>query len=265
MKFVQPYNERNAIKNVAFALEFKEEAEESLIQSLIALYQETEHLNTTLPRKQVHSTTLYSEIPSIPTTSKNLGGVTFDRLTPKGIPEWSIFLGGNVLVINCGDYTRWDKVWVQAKKYLNIVLPLLSEKTFSLIALEYIDKFLISDITEGKWQKELFKNDSKYLPSNIYTLEEPWHSRHGFFLKKDNEIGKIILNNIDVDYLIGHEEDSLLMMRTQHKTELQTLTKYNNNFLKNVELVIRESHDINKGIMKNILSKGACSEIDLEV
>lgn len=265
MNYVEPSNERNAIKVVAFALEFIEEIEESLIYELIGLYQKNDRLKDALPRKELHQSVVLQLGGSQQATPKQAGGVTFDCLSPDGTQKWAVSLRTNALIVSCAEYTRWDDIWLQAKEYFSLILPILSEKHFSLVALEYIDEFIIKNGSRAsEWKDELFKEDSRYIPSNIYEIQDLWHSHHGFISNEQNDI--TTLNNVDIDYISekGFVKTDKIIIRTLHKSKLIQPRLYDDNFLSEVvESILNTNHGENKTIMRDLLSNEMCSEINL--
>lgn len=265
MSHVKPSNEQNAIKVVAFALEFIEEIEEALIHEVITLYQSNNKLKETLPRKELHqSVTIQLGSPQ-QATPKPVGGITFDYLSPDGTQKWALSLTTNALIISCAEYTRWEKIWLQAKEYFSLILPLLSKKHFSLVALEYIDEFIIeSDSPPNEWKKKLFKEDSKYIPANIYETKNLWHSHHGFISNEvDDDVNTI--HNINIDHIQEQNLENKIIIRTLHKSQFLQPKLYDADFLnKIVEKIFNKSHDENKEIMGDLLSAEMCSEINLK-
>jgi len=264
MNHIEPSNERNAIKVVAFALEFIEEIEESLIHEVITLYQGNNKLKETLPRKELHQSVIIQLGSLQQATSKPVGGVTFDCLSPDGTQKWALSLRTNALIISCAEYTRWEEIWLQAKEYFALILPLLSEKHFSLVALEYIDEFIIkSDPYSNEWKNELFKEDSKYIPSNIYEVQNLWHSHHGFISNEGNG-DMSTLNNVNIDHISEQSLVNKIIIRTQHKSQFLQPRLYEGDFLNEiVENIFNKNHGENKRIMRDLLSDEMCSEINL--
>ena len=264
MTNVKPSNDNNAIKVIAFVLEFQQEIDESTVDKLRVFYQNNAEIKKDLPREQLlHTMMIQMEGQQQVSNKQVVGGVAFDSLLANGSQEWSLSVRGNVVVVTCGRYTRWDQVWNQAKSYFSAVLPLLSDKTFKFITLEYVDEFFISN-HNSEWKKELFNLESKYLPSNIHDLDGFWHSHHGFHLHEVQPVEQRVLNNIDIDYISdpgGHK----LLIRTQHKSELLEAINYSENFMdETVDKIMNNNHTFNKELMVNLLSTEIQSKIKLE-
>lgn len=266
MNYVKPCNDGNAIRVAAFALEFPEGIDESIVAELIKVYHENDDLVEALPRKQInHALTLNLESPSNASV-KTIDGVTFDRLTSDGKQEWAIVLARNSIVVSCGKYTRWEDVLANVKRYFDIVLRVLDGRAISIVGLEYVDEFIISNHTED-WKGEMLNNKSKYLPSNIFELPDLWHSHHGFIVNGGSSNVNATLNNFNVDYLIEDQAISAthkVMMRIQHRTELKELEACSDDFFDRIALkIFKNNHTLNKDIMRNVLSKEMCVEIQL--
>lgn len=266
MPNVKPCNEQNAIKVIAFAFEFQEEIEESLIHELILLYQNTDELNKSFPRKELlHSMTVQISEHGQQTQNQKLSGITFDRLMPNGTQELAISIRNNSVVISCGKYTRWNEIWEKAKSYFKIILPVLSDKTLTLVGFECIDEFIITDISN--WKDELFNSSSKYIPSNISELVDLWHSHHGFLINDNEPVEHKTLNNINVNYIseTGASSINKILIRTQHQSRLKLPVKYNADFFENIaDKIMNKNHNFNKELMMDLLSDDMCNRIKLE-
>ena len=266
MTKVNPCNDQNAIKIIAFAFEFQEEVEESLIQELILLYQNTDDLNKSLPRKElIHSMTVQISEHGQQTQNQKLSGITFDSLMPDGTQELAISIRNTSIVISCGKYTRWDEIWEKSKNYFKLILPLLADKTFTLVGFECIDEFIISDTSN--WKDELFSSSSKYIPSNIYELNDLWHSHHGFLINDNVPVEHKTLNNINVNYISesGVSLINKIQIRTQHQSRLKQPVKYSKDFFEDIaDKIMNKNHKFNKELMVDLLSEEMCNRINLE-
>lgn len=263
---VNPCNDQNAIKIIAFAFEFQEEVNEDLVQELVFLYQKTDALNKNLPRKELlHSMTIQISEHGQQMQNQKLSGVTFDSLMPDGTQALAMTIRNNSVVFSCGKYTRWHEVWETSKSYFKIILPLFKNKTFTLIGFECIDEFIITDVSN--WKDELFNSSSKYIPSNISELKDLWHSHHGFLITDKEPVEYKTLNNINVNYIAESRVPLVnkIQIRTQHQSRLKSPIKYSEDFFENVAYkIMNKNHNFNKELMVDLLSNDMCQRIKLE-
>jgi len=271
LSLVRPCKRDNAIKIAAFAIEFSGALSEQIIQDVIAFYHTDDSLSKELPRKQTHeAVTLQFDSPQN-ISSKALGGVTFDRLTPSGNQEWAINLRSNALIITCSEYTRWNEIWPKAKSYILKICTKLKSVGINAVGMEYVDEFCIED-DRANWEMALFRQSSKYLPSNIYELKDLWHSHHGFFSKQGYPLELKTLNKIEVDCLMEstgqHDQfgqKKTVSIKTHHKSSLQGVLKIENEkFDRILEGIISGNHKLNKEILKEVLSDSMLEKIHLE-
>lgn len=263
MTTIKPCSGANAIKVVAFAIKFREEVTEEEVQKALDIHQKNSIFKTFLPRKQLHeAVTVELGLGSMPQSSiKKLGGVTFDKLTENGEQKWALIVKSDSLVCICTEYTRWAEVWKQASDLLSYLLPAVESKKVSEIALEYVDEFTIEGYKDNSWTTELFNSKTKYLSPNVFEQTSLWHSHCGFF-NTDH-----LLTKINVDYVLDEQNDMqpLVRIHTQHrKTDLENAC-ISNEFLSGVvSQSLENQHQINKDILRDLLSQNILQIIKLK-
>ena len=266
MSNVQPCKEQNAIKVAAFVFEFGKQLDMTVIENTIAFYNDNESFKKELPRMTPHNATTIQIVNGIQEAAHNeLSGVTFERFNSSGEPEWSIRLIKESINISCHEYTRWDEVWPKVKEYFNKLEPILSIHDVSLVGIEYLDEFIINE-KDSDWEKELFNIDSKFIPNHVFELNDFWHFHHGYFSNNiDSELGKRTLNNVNISYF-GEGDIIKVHIRTQHKYMItQEGIKITEDFIaKEAENIINSNHEINKEILRNLLSTEMLKAIQLE-
>lgn len=169
MPNVKPCNENNAIKVVAFALDFAREIDESIIKSAIAFYNQDQELNQDLTNLQTQESITVEINQGAQIQRQTLGGVVFEQLSEKGEVVWALQVRRHALSVTCTDYTRWDEnIWPKAKNYLSKILPLLQDIQIASTTLEYVDEFIVNK--DSSWKNELFKKKTNFCLTTYFRL-----------------------------------------------------------------------------------------------
>lgn len=264
MQYVEPCNEKNAIKVVGFALDFAREIDEGVIKSAISLYNEDKELNEDLTNLQTQDSIRVEINQGAQIQRQTLGGVVFEKLSEKGQAEWALQVRRHALSVICTNYTRWDEnIWPKAKMYLSKILPILEDIQIASTTLEYVDEFIIDKDTT--WKEELFKKDNKFLPNNIFQVNDFWHSHHGYFSESSCPQVDKTLNTVNIEYIVEKPKKiHKVAIRTQHKS----LTKdayINETFMDDIfSMSIENNHTANKAILLDLLSDSMLKTINLE-
>lgn len=115
-----------------------------------------------------------------------------------GTPEWLVQATGNVVQVQCHDYTNFKEVWAKASRYLICALTAIEENVqVAEIGFQVIDRFNYP--TTGDWSEyniaELFNTESKFLTPNALKSGPLWHLFQGWF---DDYKGNRILHQLNL-------------------------------------------------------------------
>lgn len=135
-----------------------------------------------------------------------INGVRRTKSLPDGTIESELRIERSAITFITTRYTRWAKIWEQCAKYFNELLPFyLIDSKINTINLNYIDKFIWTDLPETCNPELLIKNNSKYISQHIFEVKDLWHSHTGAFIPFDDFTKRLVNVNIDcVDEL--HDE-----------------------------------------------------------
>ncbi len=257
---VMPCKKENAIKVVAFLFIFSRSFTSGEIEFIKSIHDgdsdELPVINDIRSVKiQVGNQSIFNQ--SVPS---EVVGITFSKITPSAKVLWSFTIQDNICVIRCESYTRWDEVYGQASIYIEKFLSRnFEDNHLDTIGLEYLDQFKVNDNSIG-WTYDLFRENSKYIPSYINDTDNYWHSHTGFFRNGLNGSNQI-LNRLNIDY-IYEEAAYVINMLTQHHINLQgKLIKITSS--EEIKSVFDELHNINKEILCDLLAKNMLSQIKL--
>lgn len=97
-------------------------------------------------------------------------------------------------------YTRWDAVWIQARRYFESMLSKYAQYSqIATISLNYVDKFVWAGPLDQCSPNLLLHPQSKYVCPHVYEVTEFWHSHTGKFIRTDAYTKRLL--NVNVDYL----------------------------------------------------------------
>jgi len=267
MEHVRPCNDENAIKIVALAFEFEgKNLQENTVEELIKIYRNNKEMLNNLPRVQKQQTVRMTVGNNQAAGPSSITGVTFDHLTPSGGQKWAVMVNQDQFVVSCSDYSSWTTFWTEAKAYITTLIEPLKAQKIKNITVEYADEFAILKNDSQEWIDELFNRDSHFLPSYIFDLEDLWHSHNGFFsVKSDStKLKSKNLNVINIEQVPDEESGSKIMIRTQNKTMLDDAQSINEFFGSgNAEAIVDNNHEMNKNMMKDLLSAEMLKKINL--
>jgi len=149
-------------------------------------------------------------------SSQVVGGFKASRPSPTGGEARSVMLTRENCIIQIDDYTRWAQAKHDIREYLNVLLPLVGKTVPILhLTLQFNDVFLWKAPPDELIMTEVFKQDTTWLPPHVFSIQNLWHSHHGYFcdqvtpcnLKQlDNvNVSRSMVNNIEsVQALVAH-------------------------------------------------------------
>lgn len=128
-------------------------------------------------------------IQTLPPVSQVIQGQTFEFpglqcsvVRPDAQPIWALRFIGFEIVVECFAYTRWERVWSQARAFLGDAYKLVrthqADANILEVRLQVVDRFLSeSDDYDGN---RLFKADG-FIGNRLLSEKGPWHSNTGWF------------------------------------------------------------------------------------
>jgi len=117
---------------------------------------------------------------------------------PDGMPAWAVQAVGNLVQVQCFEYTSFAEVWTRARRYLLRALSCIDEDApVAEVAFHVVDKF---EYPQGaNWQEyelaELFNPASIYLTPKAQISGALWHVYQGWFEPHD---GARILHQLNL-------------------------------------------------------------------
>jgi len=248
MKIIKAYSEKNAVKVIAFAIYFSQKLSNEDIKALTSYIDESKFFKAefkSIQNQDELAVTFTSD--GVQTQTQTISGV----LCNKQEPDWSLTINKKAIVVTCKEYTRWNEISLNAYKYITEAFKSIpKDKDILQITLEYLDEFEILD-SNSNWKEVLFKRDSSYITSNIYTLDDFWHINQGYFIKLQ-DLEQKLLDTIDINYFSDERDDfkNKINIRTQHVLHFDSSYNYND---ENIKKIFDTMHIHGKDIFEKII------------
>ena len=264
-----PFAGDHAIQNVAFVLEWPVPLTPSELLKVRGLHAQ---LQTSFPvMNEMRSLTInFAANPGGQTLSSNsneIGGIQFlgNPLGPGMVSRMLQVSPLNCIVV-INDYSRWEKVWGDVRRWFMIVAPSLFETGHQIptIGLQYTDVFNWRKAPETMELSEIFLKDTDFLPKNVFKLKSLWHSHHGYFDTRKILVEHKLLENINVGLADNNGQRSITIL-TVHKATLLTPLWDMETLQGTVDTLMSDLHLRNKKILSSLLSTDVCAKIKLVV
>jgi uncharacterized protein (TIGR04255 family) len=204
----------------------------------------------------------------IPTPQPPLNGLLYDSLKPNGEPSWAVNILSNMLVVVCGEYSRWARVWERAQEFFMIVLPhILSATAIGTVGLQYTDEFGALGNKAQFTLNGVFNPESRFIPRNIIGAHGPCHSHHGFFEHIDTPSPSRVLTNVNVD--VGEDSGKMkINITTAHRCIFASPIPGTSDQLLAANGVIGKTfaalHVLNKSVVGDILTTDVKAAINFD-
>lgn len=177
-----PINKAHAIVEVVFFVQFVPDFSETAIRKLVGV----EHdLKDELPKSsQIHKIETALKLgPEGPQGQfqEKLTGMELQSIKRDGSLDWMLRISENTISVHCLDYSTWEKVWQQARKYLYRAFKRV-EGTSSFIAaigLKYIDRFLYEGNEDEYNASGLFDPETDLIFRRAFSSTPLWHCHSG--------------------------------------------------------------------------------------
>ncbi len=257
-----PFSGNHAIQSAVFAVEW---AEPLLLADLEKVRSAAEPLKNEFPASQDQQMLVVNMTPGSRSAAQQseLGGFVLSRnSTFLGGPNRTIVLNRESIQIHVSDYSRWEKVKSEVASYLRVLIPAI-ERPFTELGLQYQDVFNWRAEPEAMPIKDIFRQNSKYLVGNVFSLKNLWHSHHGYF--EDFEIPCKFrrLDNINVARVaspIGHAVQVVTSHRAHFSDPLwDKMEKDDSSCFE----ILDGMHSKNKEILRELLSDDVQNMIQL--
>lgn len=181
----KPLKPQNAIESATFVVAF---AQGLAKPTLDRIQNSLRALHVELPGEGKGVAPIQFGNPSANSIGIEVMEVSRFFANPNGTPQWSVQAIGNLVQVQCFEYTSFPEVWGRARKYLLCALEGVEPDILvNEVGFQVVDKFEYpagSDWSDYQME-ELFNNKSKYLTENSWGSGNLWHVFQGWFESYD--------------------------------------------------------------------------------
>ncbi|UIN36383.1 hypothetical protein [Methylobacterium oryzae] len=175
-----PLNDDHAIEEIRFAYLLDREITTSDLDALKSRHRE-----------------IRSDLPAVLLVGEGKGSsIEFAHVRPDATSSWSVEFKEDLISVVCTRYTRWEKVWSSAERFLNFGLSVVADVqkcAVTGLAMRVTDKFRVAKIDYDL--HTLFQRN-EILPADVFQRRLVWHTHNGWveILGKD-----MIVHTLRVD------------------------------------------------------------------
>lgn len=271
MSKASPFNSKNAIEAVSFAINFSRNFEPNELEQLLSLEKVLKDDFPIFNRMEgIGFEVTQNHIKQVINDVARLQGISMQRVDENlGKISWQLRINNSSLHVICSDYDSWDCVWPKALGYLNKVASFLNLDTLSVVSLgcQIVDKFVYLDGSDNYHLEDIFNPSSEFLTSNIKSSGELWHVYQGWFEKTSPISDSKLLSQLNItNSIIGN----YLTATIDHVNQClwrEPILLGREDFLKSVDgllgNVFNAIHEANKGVLRKLLSSEKIQMIGL--
>lgn len=259
----KPISEKHAIDVASFIVVFERPFETNIIDSLPGLH---ERLKADYPTFNLTKTMEVNVTGSEISQKVGLAsGGLMQNLQPDGRPIWTLRVEGNMIVVSCTDYKRWEDISSKALNHIKAAIAFVKTDSNAVSSLihQIVDRFVTANKDEYNIN-QVFNTQSPYLTGQAIKAGKLWHVFQGWFEDRQEFGGKLlnVLNlstaespaNITITTTIDHAAH----LRFSSPKALEELDD------KFIRKAFDELHECNKSIIRQLLTNGQLKTIGLQ-
>ena len=269
----RPVNSDHAIESATFGARVSFLIDDAAIFQLQAKLGQFREL---LPYVNVQQVTIFDATGPVATPHASLM-LNASMMRADGTAVWNLRISGYEIVVTCTRYSRWERIWSQARDLIMFAFAELSllrpDVEISHVALTVTDKFLTE--TTSYDLAQLLKSNEFVAPF-AYRSGPKWHSHTGWFQRLANPLDEIeVLNQLNLDARTETSFDapdqsvSVTIVHTQ-QADVQKASK-ETELLDNgqrawqrLDPTMRAMHMCNKAVLQNMLADQLVATIGLK-
>lgn len=259
MPFV-PISGQHAIQEVVFIVHFDRPLAGEELDRIFELRDELANDLPKAERSPYFQFAIGTNGPSgsvMPSASFAAAPVSIQSFKRDGSLDWRLHAAADFVAVNCLSYSRWELVYVQAKKYLSAAMGSLIESEINIksIVLQYIDSFKF----EGDLKKysvfDLVDRKSGYIPTSFSPNSHLWHVHVGQYESLDTEVTGSLLNRVHLDSMEAAGLVETKIDSTHQYFLEESVARKPYNFEDLQEELFAKLHLKNKSTLKELLTK----------
>lgn len=262
---IVPLNSEHAVRSVSFVCELGANLSPEKIKEIISYYDNSTELRKIFPKKTAAqgASIYFSQHGVDVNNSGDINQVILERIGTDGSTEFGLSLQGNIINFNSNQYSRWASVSQEAfailSQFVSLVLP---APGISVFGLQYVDEFIVTGEINSFRPSMLFEPGSKILPANVSERTGPWHNHTGWFSDDNTEQHDKLLHNLNINVIPQHEK-VIVQIIGAHRYILSNPIANIDDDCTVMTNKFQIMHDVNKALLRELLSKQALEEIHL--
>jgi uncharacterized protein (TIGR04255 family) len=255
----EPINEDHAVQSAVFSLVLDGPVSQIAIQGL----GRRRDLISELPAVQNPEGFELSGVPGaggVPAPRRMLG-VQLAHLRPDGTPAWALRMMGQEIAVECTRYTRWNRIWETARRYLKGALgeipPGERARKIAILGHTVVDQF-IANRDEYDLSDLLKKN--RFLADNAFRAGPTWHNHVGWFESVENS--QAWLNQLNIDAL--RDNSGQLLVQITHNQEMRFVSSFELSAVDSfLDDTMNRLHVQNKIVLDELLTPNMAKKIGI--
>lgn len=266
-----PLNNQNAIESASFVVVFSRGLAKPTFEKVrLAL----ESLSADLPGVGSGEASIrMGGMPHIPGFGIKTPEASRFTAKPDGTPKWQVQAIGNLVQVQCNDYSNFENVWADARRYLLCALSSIDEEIpVGEIGFQVIDKFTHpagGDLNDYQ-VTELFNPDSTYLTPKALKSGALWHVHQGWFdpyegnriLQQLNLSNTTVIATQELHTVIDHR-GALRSLRDDSSLDLPPFIKIQDGGLTKLDSLFETLHKQNRGVIEDLLNDDKLKSIGI--
>lgn len=186
-------------------------------------------------------------------------GVQMSHLRPDGTAAWALRLMGGQLGVDCNRYTRWDRVWTTAKKYLLAGLEAAAGRKVGTVGLVVVDAFVAN---REDYELTSLLQPGPSLAARVFSAGPTWHNHLGWFDEQPTFLADSHwLNQLNVD--AARLEPNELRIQITHNQEFRFDHPRDLPSSDDLDLWFSNFHLNNKRVLSDLLEPSVSRQIGL--
>lgn len=277
---IQPVGGDHAIEVMVIGVEWAAPLDDRLLRAFQDVYIQSSELKGTFPQfapiqafqiqgaHQFDVTSPDSEVLlepqeiTPPQFVTKAAGFDANRVETDGKISWGISVRPEFLLCNCAAYDRWrnvkPSVLAALRPFMDAAFEL--DVRINAIGLQYQDAFRLLDGASPEATRQLFRRDSRFIPSHLFEEPSFWHCHQGWF--STGHDSRRILNNVTTDLTevngvhfarIGGQH-RIFSLSLDGKTQIRIDAS-------DIDAALEWLHEENKNVINGMLSDGALEAI----
>lgn len=209
--------------------------------------------------------------------SQEVTGTVQSRVSAAGKIEWQLEVGDKSITVRCMKYLGWEAFFEQATSYFEgVVAGSFSDHTiFGNIVLAYVDRFSTREGGNDLDFGSLLRDESDFLSKHVFNSGPRFHCHTGWFeaigadrgLGADQVLNQLEVSSLQLEGTHGPQTDVVIKhtasIPPSAGTDFRKIFRPENGILPTWRALMNHLHEVNKGVMVDLLTPKMQERISL--